>query len=88
MQALYRKWREQRKAVAQMDIFDPEIEPQLDAAHKTLLEILMKPIQSRADAYTVLYVIMLCGTYERPLRRALLNVLRFLHVVLFTWISF
>ena len=81
MQALYRKWRAQRKAVAKMDIFDPEIETQLDAAHKTLLEILMKPIASRADAYTVLYAIMLCGTYERPIRRALLNVARFLHAM-------
>ena len=88
MQTLFQKWRRQHKAIATMDIFDPKIEPQLEAARKTLLQILMKPIQSRGDAYTVLYAVIRCSTFERPIRRALLNVLRFLHVVSLMWISF
>lgn len=72
------KLRELRRKIDAVGITSPTGAQLHGEMSKTLTEILIARIGSRADAYTVLQAIIMCGTFERPIRRALMNLLRFL----------
>lgn len=74
------KIRQLQRKLGETDILSDEAESLYEQLTAATTEILMRKIGSRADAYTILYAILLCGTYERPIRRALMHVLRFLAV--------